>query len=328
MSVLEVRDLTIRYPRRGEEPLTVVRKLNLRLEAGQLLGLVGESGSGKSQTALAILGLLDSDAIVEGQVIHDGRDLLKQPEPVLRGVRGNRVAMIFQDPMTSLNPHLTIGTQLAEVLRVHRSASSDAARAEAIRMLQAVRIPAASRRMGQYPHQLSGGMRQRVMIAMALMCRPQVLLADEPTTALDVTIQAQVLELLDELRREFGLSILMITHDLGVVAQICDRVMVMYAGSIMESGSTRQLLSAPGHPYTRGLLESLPDLDAPAEHTLRPIPGQPPNLAFLPGGCPFRPRCGFETDGCADYRAPDHGPGDDVRACLRSPEEVARNPVA
>ncbi len=302
MALLEIDALRVVHPGRGKArtPVTVLDGVSLSVAAGESLGLVGESGSGKSQTALAILGLLPASAEVSGSIRFDGQALLGMGRRQLDRLRGNRIAMIFQDPMTSLNPVLSIGLQLAEVLEVHRGASRAAAWAEAARMLDAVRIPDARQRLAQYPHELSGGQRQRVMIAMALLCRPQLLIADEPTTALDVTVQAQVLSLLDELRTELGLALLLITHDLGVVAGHCDRMAVMYAGRIVEAGTTTALLARPAHPYTAALLTSRPTLTGPRPLRLPAIPGQPPDPACRPPGCAFAPRCGLALPACAE----------------------------
>ena len=288
MSLLNIQDLQVAF-HTEEGNITAVNKLNFALQQGETLGIVGESGSGKSQTAFAIMGLLAKNGRAQGSVRFDGREILNLSEGRLNRIRAREIAMIFQDPMTSLNPYMKVGAQLAEVLVQHQGMSKAAARAEALRMLEAVKIPEAQKRMDMYPHECSGGMRQRVMIAMALLCRPKLLIADEPTTALDVTVQAQIMALLNELKRDFGTTIIMITHDLGVVAGICDHVLVMYAGQTMEYGSVAQIFYRPTHPYTIGLLGAVPRLDDEAAE-LPTIVGNPPNLAALPPGCPFQAR--------------------------------------
>ena len=289
MSLLNIQDLQVAF-HTEEGNITAVNKLNFDLQQGETLGIVGESGSGKSQTAFAIMGLLAKNGRAQGSVKFDGREILNLSEGRLNRIRAREIAMIFQDPMTSLNPYMKVGAQLAEVLVQHQGMSKAAARAEALRMLEAVKIPEAQKRMDMYPHECSGGMRQRVMIAMALLCRPKLLIADEPTTALDVTVQAQIMALLNELKRDFGTTIMLITHDLGVVAGICDHVLVMYAGQTMEYGSVAQIFYRPTHPYTIGLLGAVPRLDDEAAE-LPTIAGNPPNLAALPLGCPFQARC-------------------------------------
>ncbi|MDM4772478.1 ABC transporter ATP-binding protein [Solimonas sp. SE-A11] len=298
MPLLEVENLEISF-RTQEGELRAVNSLSLEIGAGEALGVVGESGSGKSQTAMAIMGLLAPNASVRGRIRFDGQDLLGLKPAQMNRIRGAQIGMVFQDPMTSLNPYLSVGTQMAEVLVQHRGMNQVAGLAESARMLEAVRIPDPTQRLSQYPHELSGGMRQRVMIAMTLLCRPRLLIADEPTTALDVTVQAQILELLGELRREFGVAVMLITHDLGIVGELCERTLVMYAGQLMESGPTARLLSRPGHPYTRGLLDSRPALDSPLDVPLAAIPGSPPDLLRLPAGCPFQPRCPQAFEPCA-----------------------------
>ncbi len=298
MALLEVRNLRTTF-KTEDGVVTAVNGLSFSLDAGQTLGIVGESGSGKSVTSLSIMRLIDRPGRIEsGEIIFDGRDLLKLRDEEMRHVRGHRIAMIFQDPMTSLNPVLTIGEQIAEVVRLHLGRNHREARETAIEMLRKVRIPSPEKRVDDYPHQFSGGMRQRAMIAMALSCNPQLLIADEPTTALDVTIQAQVLELMNELQRETGAAIILITHDLGVVAETCKDVLVMYGGNMVEYGSARQIFAEPRMPYTQGLLASLPRLDAPANARLMPIPGQPPNLHRMPPGCAFAPRCTYRLERC------------------------------
>ncbi|MGQ0701329.1 MAG: ABC transporter ATP-binding protein [Panacagrimonas sp.] len=297
MALLEVRDLSVRFATQ-EGVVMAVDGLSFDLAAGGTLGIVGESGAGKSQTALAVLGLLARNAKVSGSIRFENQELLGRSEAQWSSIRGNRIAMVFQDSMTSLNPYLRVETQIGETLERHRGLSRSAARAESLRLLQAVRIPDAAQRLRSYPHELSGGQRQRVMIAMALACRPAVLLADEPTTALDVTVQAQILRLFDELRREFGVAMILITHDLGVVAEVCERTLVMYAGRIVESGATVDLLGAPAHPYTRALLEARPRLDTPVGKRLLALPGQPPDLTRLPPGCAFAPRCPIVETAC------------------------------
>jgi oligopeptide/dipeptide ABC transporter ATP-binding protein len=290
MALLEISKLTVNIP----TPHGIVHAVNsadLCLDYGQTVALVGESGSGKSMTARSIMGLIPASGRIEsGSIRFDGQELANLPEQELRLLRGNRIAMIFQEPMTSLNPVLKIGDQVMEPLLLHRRLDKQAARTEALDLLQQVGIPSPEQRINDYPHQLSGGQRQRVMIAMALACNPQLLIADEPTTALDVTIQAQILELIDQLRRDKGLALLLITHDLGIVAQRADRVHVMYAGQIVETAATDQLLNNPLHPYTRGLLASLPENALPGQ-PLATIPGQPPRLDKPIIGCPFKDRC-------------------------------------
>jgi oligopeptide transport system ATP-binding protein len=298
VSLLDVRDLSVRYTT-PEGVVQAIDGLSFSLQAGEALGIVGESGAGKSQAALAMLGLLAPNAAVTGSIRFEDRELLGQAEREWSRLRGNRIAMVFQDPMTSLNPYLRIETQIGEVLERHRHLSRAAARAESLRLLDSVHIADAASRLRSYPHELSGGQRQRVMIAMALACRPALLLADEPTTALDVTVQAQILKLFADLRREFGVAIVLITHDLGVVAELCERTLVMYAGRAVESGPTRDLLHAPAHPYTRALLQARPRLDGPLESRLQALPGQPPNPVRLPRGCAFAPRCPAVIEACA-----------------------------
>ncbi len=298
MPLLEVKNLRTTF-RTEDGPVTAVNGLSFSLEKGETMGIVGESGSGKSVTSLSIMRLLQSNASISADgIIFDGKDLLKASEAEMRAIRGNRIAMIFQDPMTSLNPVLTIGEQIAESVRLHLHLNKSDAKIKTIEMLGKVRIPAPEKRYNDYPHQFSGGMRQRVMIGMALSCDPELLIADEPTTALDVTIQAQVLELMNDLQRETGTAIVLITHDLGVVAETCKNVLVMYGGNMVEYGNADQIFTAPKMPYTQGLLASLPRLDLTERKRLEPIPGQPPNLLNLPPGCAFAPRCQYRMPIC------------------------------
>jgi oligopeptide/dipeptide ABC transporter ATP-binding protein len=297
---------------------------------GETVALVGESGCGKSVSALSIMRLVAAPAgrIVGGEVIFKGRDLLKLSDEEMRRVRGREIAMIFQEPMTSLNPVLTIGRQLTETMEIHLGMTTAQARARAGELLAMVGIPDPERRLAQYPHQFSGGMRQRMMIAMALSCEPALILADEPTTALDVTIQAQILELMKDLSRRLGVAMLMITHNLGVVARYADRVNVMYAGKIVERASARELYANPRHPYTLGLLRSVPRLDEPRRAKLQPIPGQPPDLSRLPAGCAFAPRCAYVMERCRVERPPLLAVADGhVSACWVA-EELDRAAVA
>ena len=296
MTLLQVKDLGVRFSTH-DGMVHAVNGVNFELERGQTLGIVGESGSGKSQSVLALMGLLAKNGQASGAALYQGNDLLSMGARALNGIRGNRLAMIFQDPMTSLNPYLTVERQMTEVLQLHKGMERRAAKKRSIELLEAVRIPDAARRVAMYPHEFSGGMRQRVMIAMALLCEPEVLIADEPTTALDVTVQAQILSLLKELQRDFGTAIIMITHDLGVVAGLCDEVMVMYGGRVMEHASAESIFYRPSHPYTIGLLGALPRLDHQGS-VLTAIPGNPPNLADMPSGCPFAERCAYARARC------------------------------
>ena len=297
--LLEVRGLCTEF--RGEgAPVRAVDDVSFGIERGEMVGLVGESGCGKSVTCLSVLGLLPQPAgrIVAGSVRLEGRELVGLPERELRRIRGNRIAMVFQDPMTSLNPFLRVLAQLAEVGELHLGLSRREAERRSVGLLERVGIPDAAERARRYPHELSGGMRQRVMIAMALLCDPDLLIADEPTTALDVTVQAQILGLVNELRRERAMSVLLVTHDLGVVAGTCDRVVVMYAGQIAETGSSGELFRRPAHPYTAALLRSVPDARGPARRRLAHIEGLPPPLDTRFAACRFEPRCALARDAC------------------------------
>ncbi|MBA2663750.1 MAG: ABC transporter ATP-binding protein [Bradymonadaceae bacterium] len=310
--VLEVRDLKTYFHVEGSV-VRAVDGVSFQVKRGECLGVVGESGSGKSVCQISVLGLIPSPPGKNegGQVIFGGKDLLKASSGELRKIRGNRISMIWQDPMSSLNPFLRVSRQLIEPLQIHQNMGKEQAREKAIKMLEKVGIPGPRERFDQYPHQFSGGMRQRVMIAMALLCEPELLIADEPTTALDVTIQAQILELIKDLRKDFGTSVVMITHDLGVVAGMADRVIVMYAGKIMEEANAVDLFRRPAHPYTVGLLRSVPRLDLGASGRLIPIDGRPPDVSKPIPGCPFAPRCRWAESRCHTEFPPlaDLGPG-------------------
>jgi oligopeptide transport system ATP-binding protein len=298
-ALLQVKNLSTQF-RTERGVVKAVDRVSFDIVPGETLAIVGESGSGKSVTALSLLRLIADPPgrIVEGEVIFEGRDLLKVSEAEMRAVRGNRMAMIFQEPMSSLNPALTIGLQVAEPINLHRRTPWAKALDKAKELLGRVRIPDAEGRIAAYPHQFSGGMRQRIMIAMGLGCDPKLIIADEPTTALDATVQAQILRLLKELTQDTGAALILITHDLGLVARYADRVCVMYAGRIVETAPARDLYERPQHPYTRGLMASVPRLDAPAGRRLVPIKGQPPDLANLPKGCAFQARCTFAMERC------------------------------
>ncbi len=317
--LLEIRDLGVSFPT-GEGETPVVRGVSLTVRRGEIVGLVGESGSGKTLTALATLGLVPAPGrISSGSIRLEGRELIGLAESELRSVRGGRIGLVFQEPAAALNPVLRVGTQIVEAIRAHRPASRAEARRRAVELLRRLSLPDAELRLRDYPHQLSGGQRQRVLVAIALAAGPSLLIADEPTTALDVTVQAQVLELFVELRRDLGLGILLITHDLAVVAETCDRVVVLYAGRVVEEGSIREVFEAPAHPYTRGLLASLPRVGHPAPRGGLPsIPGQVPSPERLPAGCPFHPRCPEARPECSS-REPAWvatGPGRGARCVL------------
>ncbi|GHT94469.1 ABC transporter ATP-binding protein [Spirochaetia bacterium] len=303
--VLSVSALETSFAVKAGE-VQAVRGVSFDVYRGEILGIVGESGSGKSVTSFSILRVLADNARLKGGEIHfNGRDILKLPEKELRAIRGGKISMIFQDPMTSLSPLMHIGRQIEEALLEHdKDLNREGARSKALELLKKVHIPDAEFRYSAYPHELSGGMRQRVMIAMALSCKPELLIADEPTTALDVTIQAQILQLLKEMRDELNLSVVFITHDLGVVAGICDRVLVMYGGLVMEEGTADELFYHPGHPYTVGLLASIPRLNQNRDEPLRPIGGSPPDMLDPPAGCPFYPRCRWARHICVTQRPP------------------------
>jgi peptide/nickel transport system ATP-binding protein len=294
--LLEVDDLRVSF-RTADGTVRAVDGISYSVEAGKTLGIVGESGSGKTVSSLTTLGLTRvSNAKVSGRIMFDGQDMVTLPDDKLRGVRGNDVAMIFQDPLSALHPFYKVGSQLVEAMQAHRRVSRSAARARAAELLDLVGIPDPKRRLDQYPHEFSGGMRQRAMIAMALSNEPKLLIADEPTTALDVTVQAQILALLEDLQSRLGTAIIIITHDLGVVAEIADDICVMYAGRVVERGSTEDIFNAPQHPYTWGLLNSIPRLDNPRGEELVPISGRPPSLINRPSGCHFHPRCPYVRD--------------------------------
>ncbi len=324
MAMLEVNSLKTHF-KTQDGVVKAVDGVSFSLEAGETLGIVGESGSGKSVTALSIMGLNPKPPAryPEGEILFEGQDLLKVPEKRMQQIRGNDIAMIFQDPMTSLNPVFTVGNQIREAIRIHQNVSKDEARKRTIQVLRDVGIANPEQRVKEYPHQFSGGMRQRAMIAMGLACNPKILIADEPTTALDVTIQAQILELMVELQEKYGTAIVMITHDLGVVAQLADKVMVMYAGRAVEQGPTEDVFYDPLMPYSWSLLRSIPRLDTAGEVRLLPIKGTPPSLIFLPKGCNFSPRCPFVKDECheidpaLDEKKPGHS-----AACILSVEEL------
>ncbi|MFY9207294.1 MAG: ABC transporter ATP-binding protein [Yoonia sp.] len=326
LPVLDVQGLKTVFKTRGGE-VHAVNDVSFNLKAGELLGVVGESGSGKSVTMMSLLGLLPMPPaeIRAGRVMFDGQDLLKVSAEELRKVRGGKIGFIFQDPMTSLNPVFTVGYQIAEPLRKHMGMSKKEAAARSQELLELVGIPDAERRLDDYPHQFSGGMRQRVMIAIALACDPQVLIADEPTTALDVTIQAQILELMQELREKLGMAVIWITHDLGVIAGIADRVMVMYGGQVVEHAPVQELFSNPQHPYTAALLKTIPSISGKRAARLTVIEGQPPLVVGAPTSCPFRERCAKAMPVCA-VKVPTRyeiGAGHDTACFLADPLEVA-----
>ncbi|MGB5488035.1 MAG: oligopeptide/dipeptide ABC transporter ATP-binding protein [Lysobacterales bacterium] len=299
MALLEIRDLDVGFDT-PEGEVHAVNRLNFSIEAGVILGLVGESGSGKTQSVMGILGLLAENGHVSGQALFKGEDLLQMNASELNQHRGTEIAMIFQDPMTSLNPYLRLDRQMIEVVMHHRGMKKAAAIAKAIAMLRAVNIPDPERIIRQYPHELSGGMRQKVMVAMGLLSEPELLIADEPTAALDVTVKVQITHLMSTLREKTNAAIILISHDLGMVAGICDRMLVMYAGEAVECGSVEQIYYDPKHPYTQGLLNSVPRLDRPDDSGLEAIPGNPPNLLSLPVGCKFRDRCPKAFDACSE----------------------------
>ena len=312
--LLHVEGLKVEFKTR-DGIATVIDNMNIKLNAGETLGIVGESGCGKSMTALSIMGLvpIPPGRIAGGKILFNGEDLLQAGEARMRQVRGNNISMIFQEPMTSLNPVFSIGDQIAETARLHEGLSRRAAMDRALEMLIAVGIPAAERRIQEYPHQMSGGMRQRVMIAMALACRPQILIADEPTTALDVTVQAQIFDLLDSLKEKTGTAIILITHDMGAIAEMAERVVVMYAGRVVEEAAVDDILTSPQHPYTRGLIQCVPHLtnDPPVEREpLFEIPGVVPALTNLGKGCPFAPRCQYADAQCRAEMPPVSTVGD------------------
>jgi oligopeptide transport system ATP-binding protein len=303
--LLNVENLAVEF-RTDDGVVQAVNDISFQLEPGETLGIVGESGSGKSVTNLALMGLIPQPPgrITAGRALYRGQDLLTMPQNDLRKIRGRRIAMIFQDPMTALNPFMTIADQLTEITRLHLGLSKSAALDHAVKMLKEVGIPDPARRLDNYPHEFSGGMRQRVMIAMALSCNPEILIADEPTTALDVTIQAQILELIKRLQEQHGTAVILVTHALGVVANLCRRVLVMYAGKIVEEATTESLFAQPRHPYTLGLLNSIPRPDMPRGSRLQGIAGQPPNMTDPPSGCAFHPRCPYRQEVCVTTDPP------------------------
>ena len=320
MTLLKVENLSVEF-QTNDGAVQAVKDLSFELEKGGSLAIVGESGSGKSQTAFSIMGLLADNGRSSGRVLIEGKDILNLPTSELNTYRAEKMAMIFQDPMTSLNPYLRVSEQMVEVLVHHRGMSKREATARAIALLDAVRIPEAKNRVHMYPHEFSGGMRQRVMIAMALLCEPELLIADEPTTALDVTVQDQIMSLLGELQKEFKMSLVLITHDLGVVAQSCEKVLVLYGGQMMEYDDIKPLFASPRHPYTQALLSAIPRLDQ-GNDALNAIPGNPPNMMNMPKGCPFSPRCEYVAEHCRTERAMVVPSGSGLRACHKPKEEL------
>ena len=320
--MLEVNDLSVSFAT-GDGTVNAVNGVSFALQPGETLGIVGESGSGKSQLAFALLGLLAKNGTARGSAKFNGTELIGAPLEVLNAVRSNQIAMVFQDPMTSLNPYMRVSDQMMEGLIHHKGLSKADALAECVRMLDAVKIPDAKGRIRLYPHEFSGGMRQRVMIAMSLLCKPDLLIADEPTTALDVTVQAQILHLLRDIQRDFGMATILITHDLGVIAGFCNEVIVLYGGQVMEQAPVVPFFASPSHPYSRGLLHAIPRVDHEGGE-LYSIPGSPPNMTRAPKGCPFQPRCDYAQDDCKVRLAPltTFAPGR-KRACNRTLEELA-----
>ena len=319
MAMLEVQNLGVSFAT-GDGTVNAVNGVSFSLNRGDTLGIVGESGSGKSQLACAILGLLAKNGRATGSVKFDGTELIGAPVETLNKMRANHVAMIFQDPMTSLNPYMRVSDQMMETLIHHKGMSRAQALAECIRMLDAVKIPDAAGRIRLYPHEFSGGMRQRVMIAMSLLCKPDLLIADEPTTALDVTVQAQIMHLLHDLQRDFGMATILITHDLGVIAGFCKEVIVLYGGKVMEQAPVEPFFATPSHPYSRGLLHAIPRVDQDGAE-LNSIPGSPPNMTRAPKGCPFQPRCVNAVEVCKTYLPPLTGFAPDRKRACNVPVE-------
>ena len=323
MSLLEVSNLKVRFET-ADGIVNAVNNVNFSVEEGKILAIVGESGSGKSQTVFAMTGLLDHNGSATGSVKFEGEEILNLSNKKLNKIRAEKIAMIFQDPMTSLNPYVRVSNQMTEVLMHHQGLSKSDALRQSISMLDAVKIPDASNRIGMYPHEFSGGMRQRVMIAISLLCKPKLLIADEPTTALDVTVQSQIMQLLAELQKDFGMSIILISHDLGVVAGNSDDMLVMYGGEIMEIGKTESLYVKPTHPYTQGLMSAVPRLND-SEKRLVTIPGNPPNMMKPSEGCPFSPRCSYSNDKCSNVSPilSNVNNDDHFRACHVEIERIA-----
>ncbi len=322
MSMLEVNNLGVSFAT-GDGTVNAVNGVSFSLDRGETLGIVGESGSGKSQLAFSLLGLLAKNGTARGSAKFDGTELIGAAPETLNTIRANHIAMVFQDPMTSLNPYMRVSDQMMESLIHHKGMSKTQALAECVRMLDAVKIPDAKARVRLYPHEFSGGMRQRVMIAMSLLCKPDLLIADEPTTALDVTVQAQIMHLLRDIQRDFGMATILITHDLGVIAGFCKEVIVLYGGQVMEQAPIDPFFATPSHPYSRGLLQAIPRVDEEDEE-LYSIPGSPPNMTRAQKGCPFQPRCAYAQDDCKVFLSPltEFAPGR-KRACNRTVEELA-----